>query len=248
MITVMWAMIILLASAWSTPSEVELRRGMDLASVDRTDIWRRANGQRAPRAHVLETTWPDRVAIGSWSDGVVKRAVEFATPLTPDLWSRWLGFLSGRDALSVDEVRERWSRIAAAQEGERWILVELAAYPKTDLLEGDGAAPAKTEEIVDVDFVVQSGRRAAPVLWRRIAYVRARRRGDAERFAWWRLLPSGHELEPRFEPTATPGATSLGGFHRAYYWLRLPAEVSGRVDLSVLSAHKTRRALLDLGD
>lgn len=72
----------------------------------------------------------DSVAIGSWSPGIGRIDIEEAIWLSPNLVSRWLGYLEAKEKWPVGEREARWDAIRGYLNGRAAIVVRLCAFPK----------------------------------------------------------------------------------------------------------------------
>ena len=196
-----------------------------------------------PRPAFGKVWGSDRQAIGWWSNGYQKISVEHVTWLSPDLISRWLGFLQAREYWPEGELQERWNRIAEGIGGTRSFIVELSAFPKLPTYEIGDYRRTTPEEIDEVRFVYTAGGRAAPMSAARLAAWQSRRRSDLERFAWWQVLWFGGGLTGEFESAAPEPPLPLGDYYRSWYLVSI--ENPGRDDrfeVRVLSRRKERVA------
>src|SRR5579872_4987978 len=74
----------------------------------------------------------DRNVLGTWFDGRIRRAVDTATWLSPEMTARWLGYVAERDVLSAEELGKRWHAASAKLNGHITFIVRLAAFPRLD--------------------------------------------------------------------------------------------------------------------
>ncbi|MCH8978247.1 MAG: hypothetical protein IH945_03265 [Armatimonadetes bacterium] len=190
----------------------------------------------------------DRQDIGWWSNGYEKKAVEHVTWLSPDLVSRWLGFLQAREYWPEEELLDRWDRIAAALGGSRTFVVELSAFPKLPTYEIGDYRRTTPEEIDNVRFVYTSGGRAMPMPAVRLAARQSRRRSDLEGFAWWQLLEFGGDLTGEFEAAVPEWPLPLGDYYRSWYLVSIEDPGDDSFEVRVLSRRKERVARFVLQD
>jgi hypothetical protein len=104
----------------------------------------------------------DRVVIGTWFDGRIKRDVQDVIWLSPSLVSRWLGYLNAKEKWSSEELLGRWQAAARALNGKLTFIVQLSALPRQDPLELGADAPARFEDALEARFLVtHAGRQAS---------------------------------------------------------------------------------------
>jgi len=92
--------------------------------------------QRGERASSLaDCEAGDRIAIGWWSNGWKQLPVETVTWISPNMASRWFGYLNRREHWPYELLRERWDALRYRLAGRLTFVVQLCAFPKSDLLE-----------------------------------------------------------------------------------------------------------------
>ncbi len=154
-----------------------------------------ARGERVyyQRSGIERTLMEDRVAIGRWFDGRIKRDTDQIIWLSPRMVSRWLGYLNAKEKWPKAELYRRWSEMARVLDGKMTFVADIYALPKKedflDLMEG---APTKPETALNIRFLV--------------TYLTDEERDDSqhvEALTWRRELKSPLEREePRVAPLA----------------------------------------------
>jgi hypothetical protein len=104
---------------------------------------------------IERTLLEDRVAVGKWFDGKVKRDTDQVIWLSPSMVSRWLGYLNAKEKWSGSELLERWKRTARSLEGRLTFVAEFFALPKReDILELTESGPSKPETALELRFLL----------------------------------------------------------------------------------------------
>jgi hypothetical protein len=103
-------------------------------------------------AGIDRTLLGDRVTLGTWFDGRIRRAVDTLTWVSPELASRWFGYLAERDGWSDDIIAKHWVNARHRLDRNLTFIVRLSAFPKLDPLEFGSDAPAKPETLKGVRF------------------------------------------------------------------------------------------------
>ena len=103
-------------------------------------------------AGIDRTLGADRLTLGTWFDGRIRRAVDTATWLSPELAARWIGYLAERDGWSNDVVGRRWSAVRQQLDGRVTFVVRLGAFPRLDPFEFGIGADSKPETLKGVRF------------------------------------------------------------------------------------------------
>jgi hypothetical protein len=96
----------------------------------------------------------DRVVIGTWFDGRIKRDVEDVTWVSPSLVSRWLGYLNAQEKWPYAELIGRWQALRARLGGRMTFVAQLSALPRRDPLDLAEEANANFEDALDARFLV----------------------------------------------------------------------------------------------
>lgn len=101
------------------------------------------------------TLMEDRVAVGKWFDGKVKRDTDQVIWLSPSMVSRWFGYLNAKEKWSRAELMTRWGAAVSALAGRMTFVAELFALPKQeDVLEITSGAPTKPETALQLRFLL----------------------------------------------------------------------------------------------
>lgn len=225
-------------------TEYELGRAI-ARQVDR-DHWRRqlnVGGDTSQLAQIGEVFRGDQVAIGQWSEGLRKLDVEWVIRLSPEMISRWFGYLSVREAWPVGESERRWAKMSQEMGIGPVYIVILSAFPKKEMLGfGDSIAPS-TEEIENVRIVFDDDGRQVEAVSYELLSTRAKSRSDLDALPWWqfsRLDPYvTMEFEKRYEEPMIP----RGDYHRSWRWVVPNGMIwSDRVTVKILSRRKIRSA------
>jgi hypothetical protein len=101
-------------------------------------------------AGIDRTLMADRVVLGTWFDGRIRRTVDTATWLSPELAARWFGYLAERDAWSDETLVKKWQEAEKELNGTLTFMVRLSAFPKLDPFEFGVGAPPKPETLQGV--------------------------------------------------------------------------------------------------
>jgi hypothetical protein len=233
----------LLASAFpGSPLADQVALGRSLALREPTlkleDLFRSPEPRSA-----LSAIWGDDLqAVGLWSNGYRKVAVEDVLWLSPGLVSRWLGFLSAREHWEDGVLDSRWARIAAEVGDRRMFLVKLSAFPKMPTYGIGDVERATTEEIENVRFVYTADGRTERMEAERIAQWQSRERSALEDFPWWQYVTFGRQLQGEFELPAREEPLPFGDYHRAWYLVWVTGVEDARFEVRVLSRRKERVA------
>lgn len=107
----------------------------------------------------IDRVWnEDRVSLGVWFDGRVKRDSEQAFFLSPGMVARWLGFLQAKEKWDDEELQSRWDDLRRYLAGRLTFIVQLAAYPKQDPLEDpEPTGRSDPSRLTNVRFLFTSG-------------------------------------------------------------------------------------------
>lgn len=191
---------------------------------------------------IERTLMEDRVAVGKWFTGTVRKDTNQVIWLSPAMVSRWLGYLNAKEKWSKAEMNERWNLMLAALDGKLTFVVELYALPKqSDYFEVTESAATKPETALDIRFlstyltdqvrddsqhiesIVGQKRRQSPLEREEprvspFAVFRAYSLDDVQRWPWYSLDPVFDPLNTEFSkrrPTAYDGV--VGDYVRAVY-------------------------------
>ena len=195
-----------------------------------------------PRADFRNVWGEDQAAIGWWSNGHKLVPVEHVLWVSPQLISRWLGFLERREYWDEGELQTRWKQITEQLEGKQTFIVTLSAYPKMPFRGiGDYKRPS-TEEIEDVRFVYTSGEKHKSMSAVRIAALQSRERGDFDSYRWWHHVDFSKLLIGEFESTKEEYWLPLGDYHKSWYLVTVEGADDEKFEVRVLSRRKERIA------
>lgn len=164
------------------------------------------------QGHGMERAYlEDRVAIGRWFDGKVKRDTDQILWLSPGFVSRCLGYLNAKEKWPKAELDRRWKEMTQWLDGKMTFVTELYALPKEpdffDLTEGAGSKP---ETALNVRFLV--------------TYVTDKERDDSQHIE--AIFGKKNPQSPleREEPTVAPLAVFKGydlGSIQRWQWFSL---------------------------
>lgn len=237
-----------IALGWGVngPNMVEVSRGQKIAAKWDRDHWRRQlelPPETSQLTDISEVFQEDRVVLGTWSEGWRKLDVEWAILLSPQLISRWLGFLSVREAWPEGELVRRWEWVRQEIGDRPVFIVILSAFPKKELLGlGDTTAPS-TDELENIRIVFETHGRVTEAMSYELLTTRAESRSRIDSVPWWQLTRLDgaltFEFEKRFEEPLIP----RGDFHRSWRWV-VPMDelVCSRTTLKIVSRRKIRSA------
>lgn len=130
------------------PLEHEVARGIE--------VYRKAKG-------IDRVLMEDRQIVGWWFDGRVKKGIEDVIRISPEMLSRWLGYLGAREKWPPSEIQTRWEKLRHHLEGKLAFVVRLASYPKQDPF-GGLSEPSKEarDECFQVRFLLTTDGRYLP--------------------------------------------------------------------------------------
>jgi hypothetical protein len=98
----------------------------------------------------------DRYAVGRWSRGYIPRDAEDVIWLSPEMLTRWLGYLRANEGLGSKELKTRWGLLSDEMNGHLWFVIRLAALDKQDPLEFGADAQADTTDLSPVMIRIQA--------------------------------------------------------------------------------------------
>lgn len=233
----MWPALIALSTTASLafpadPIPGEMARG--------AEIYRKGKG-------IERTLLEDRVVLGLWFSGRKQEDVEEVIRLSPEMVSRWIGYLKAKERWSEETLNQRWDHIAEAMGEDTHFVVRLSAFPKMTLedLEPALSRSADPNEISNVRFAfeIECGAKDPSAMLLETSQTRDwKSLGD---FKWYLSLPYGEALRPEFATTDDGWSYPVGDYYSAWYLVRIPNHV---VDLRepqsllVFSKEKTRVA------
>jgi hypothetical protein len=192
---------------------------------------------------------PTRIGIGTWSTGTQKIAVEHAFAVTPSTASFLIGFSRARLGWSDAEVESRWKRWHAEQQGAVPIVVSLAAYPKSDLLETDPTkAYPSQDDLMNVRFLVEQHGSSQKVEGRMVHHAADYDRRDVERRTSYNTIPELSQLLQDDRFVSAEESVRLGPYRRTTYWIQATGiDLSKPFSLRILTQNKVRRATFEPG-
>jgi hypothetical protein len=243
-------LLTLLGSAFGeAPNQQQVELGRKLARQYDRDHWQRQlelppnTGQLAS---IVEVYRDDRRVLGTWSEGIRKLDVEWAIRLSPELMSRWLGFMSEREAWGDGELDRRWNSVKQ-QIGDRPVfMVLLSAFPRKERLGlGETFAPS-TDEIDNIRVVFeQKGRRieaSAYEVWRQ----RAETRSELDQVPWWQFTRLKDDLTSMFDKGYEPPIIQRGDYYRTWTWVTPASDVEeATLTLKIVSKRKVRETTFE---
>lgn len=197
----------------------------------------------AKRTDIVEILGDDRKAIGQWSEGVRKLDVEWVVRLSPELMSRWFGYLSLREAWPEGELERRWGSVRQELGNKPVYILVLSAFPKKELFGlGETVSPT-TDEMTNVRIVFEQGGRNIETMSYEIWDQRAETRSELDSVPWWQFTRLKPELTSMFETGYEPPIVQRGDYYRNWRWVVPTTDLAeGDVILKVLSKRKVRFA------
>ena len=209
-------------------------------------------GERIYRAGkgIDRTLMEDRIGLGTWFDGTSKREFNQAILVTPEMLSRWLGYLNAKERWSLEELSRRWIASKRLIDGRMVVIVDLYALPKrTDVLELTVEADAYPETALHPSFLflakpasnaseethrkftsTTDWRRIQPAV-RRLAVWREVDLGKLRSFDWTSTAEIFAPLQQLFGEGRKDFYTGLmGPMVRAIYLLEAPLPPGGNRD------------------
>lgn len=197
------------------------------------------------KSGIERTLMEDRVAIGRWFDGRIKRDTDHILWLSPRMVSRWLGYLNAREKWSKAELSRRWTEMAVELDGKMTFVAEVYALPKKeDFFELMESAPTKPETALNIRFLVtyltdkerDNSQHVEALPWRRefksplereeprvapLAVFKGYDLDSVQRWPWHTLDSAFSPLSPEFSPVKpTPYDGVVGDHIRAIYILQ----------------------------
>lgn len=231
-----------------------------------------ARGEKVYYAHkgVERVFMEDRVPVGKWFDGQIKRSTDEVVWISPSLVSRWLGYLNAKEKWSRDHLQQRWEAMSSRLDGRLTFIATLYALPKQEILELTEGAPTKPETALRTRFLVtflsqkgehqetpvgQKKKQAPLALFQPevspYAVFKAYSLDSVEKWPWYGLSNLFEPLAPEFEsdpPTAYDGV--VGDYIRAIYLVQTPVPEeplpSERLEVRIFAPGKQPVARFDL--
>lgn len=216
----------------------------------------------------------DRQIIGRWFDGQLRRDMDDVTWLSPNLLSRWLGYLNAKEKWSETELAQRWETLKESFNGTLSFVVQTYALPKQGFFDLTDGAESKPRTALQVRFAVSwlseagSGdnrhqetavgqkKKEAPLLLQdpfvsNLGIFRGYDLGSIDRWPWYALDQRFDPLAPEFgtrRPTEYDGV--VGDYVRAVYLVQAPVPEEGipakNLELRVFAEGKEPIARFDL--
>lgn len=243
-------MLTILGSGFGdAPNQQHVELGRKLALQYDRDHWQRQldlppnTGQLAS---IVEVYREDRLVLGTWSEGFRKLDVEWAIRLSPELMSRWLGFLSEREAWGDGELERRWHSIRQTAGDRPGFMVVLSAFPRKDRLGlGDTFSP-NTEELDNIRVVFEQKGRRIEALTYEVFRLRAETRSDLDQVPWWQFTKFKHDLTSMFESAVEPPIIQRGDYYRTWSYVVPASNVEdAALKLKIVSKRKIREATFE---
>jgi hypothetical protein len=100
------------------------------------------------------TLLEDHRVAARWFDGRIRRPSDTITWVSPDLASRWFGYLAANDGWTDAALDRRWAAARESLQGSLTFIVRLSAMPKVDPLEFGTGSLARESELDNVKFEV----------------------------------------------------------------------------------------------
>lgn len=91
---------------------------------------------------INEATAEDNAPLGWWWSGTNRYAVDNAILVSPNMASRWMGYLNQSEHWTYAELRSRWDDLSRKLQDKVTFVVQLSSFPKVDPLELGVAADA----------------------------------------------------------------------------------------------------------
>jgi len=245
----MLPLIVATCSAHLFPSEPiasEVELGRKIALRHDQDDWQRKIGlipMTAQLAKIEEVYRDDRIVLGTWNEGVRDLDVEWVIRISPELISRWFGFLEARELWPAGELESRWHSFNQQIGKKPVYVVVLSAFPKkTTFGLGDDQKPT-LDEIEDVRIVFESGEQRVETSSLEIYRQRAKTRSELDQVPWWTFTRLDRELTERFAIPFEPPIVQRGNYYRIWRWVTPNDELeAGAVTIKIASRRKIRSA------
>lgn len=200
------------------------------------------------RADISTIFGDDRKPIGRWNEGVRKLDVEWVFRLSPELMSRWLGFLSMREGWLDGEIERRWYELRQQLAGRPVFVVVLSSFPKKELFGLDDDTPSDPATLDNLVFRFEQGGRNIGATGIEILRMRAQTRSELDMVPWWQFTRLKPVLGSLFESDFEPPIVQRGDYHRSWWWVTPDVDLAdGEVAVKVMDARKTRVATFFTG-
>jgi hypothetical protein len=192
----------------------------------------------------------DRQVVGKWARTYLPHDAEDVIWISPDLVSRWLGYLQESENLTEPEVSARWAALAKTEGKTLWFIVRLAALDKQDPLDMGMEEAAQTNDldpvVVRATLTDISGHRIAlrDLHTKLIATFRSSDADELIGLPWYIYSDVFKPLLPAIPPS--PLDSDLGSNEARLLLVQADvpdATIAAReVEIRVLSRRKTRIA------
>lgn len=224
------------------PVKAEFESGFSLArkpkGFDYRDFLRTPN----PRRSVQSVFRDHRQYVGWWSNGYQQIPIDEVVWLSPELLSRWLGFLAAQEYLGEQEIKDRWGHLSDALGEKRAFVVRLSSFPKMSTY---GVGDTERNDPTDLDhvrFVYTSGNTVIEMESFQFAHWQSRDRFELDGFLWWQWLPIAGALQSEFEKSPEEAPLPLGDYHRTWTLAWVEGVDQEQFEVRVLSQRKERVA------
>ena len=202
-------------------------------------------GKAEPATPIEEVFLDDRQTIGKWFDGKFQQEVEYAWRLSPELISRWLGFLQERELLPDEAVTQRWKLAAEWSKDDVNFVVQLCAFPKMPMLELTEYVPPKNDDIDGVRFVIRTEDKIVHCESTLIQSQTAYDRLPAMSWSWWNAKPFNEFLGLEFESHSISPYYPIGDYRCRWFLVtcdrsKFVTETQSAYELVVISRNKKR--------
>lgn len=227
------------------PIAEQVELGKKVAGRYDQDHWQRQLHvlPSSKRADISEIFGADRKPIGRWNEGVRKLDVEWVFLLSPELMSRWLGYLSMAEGWIDGEIERRWYSIRQKLDGRPVFVVVLSSFPKKELFGLDSDTPSNPETLDNVVFRFEQKGRNIGGTGYELCRMRAETRSELDRVPWWQNTRLSPELTGTLEPAFDPPIVQRGDYYRSWRWVVPDIELGdGEFAVKAIDARKTRVA------
>ena len=192
----------------------------------------------------------DRQVIGRWARAYMPHDAEDVLWISPDLISRWLGYLKESEGLTDRQVQNRWNVMEGSAGRNFWIVVRLAALDKQDPLDLGMDEQAETTDLNPVEIRATitdiSGQRIAlqQVQTTVLADVRSSDANEVIGLPWYIYSDTFKPLLPAIPPSKPNTDLGTNEAHLLFVKVAIPDTIAvGReLEVRVMSRRKNRLA------
>lgn len=191
---------------------------------------------------------PFQVTIGWRKAGPFKQKMEFAWWFSPGFVASRLGYLQRREYFSDEELANRWTEVVQQVDGRLIFLVQLAASPRNDWINGEEYGAANLEDLDNVRFVLLFDEEVVTpqkqtIVWKQ----RSEKFSDYTGFPWYQFAPGVSAIIGEFESTLTPKNVSFGLHHLYLYRVefRLDNRNPEKESMSLRAISKNKERVAD---